>query len=168
MTASVQGFKSQTKPMTIKDKIRTIVDFVLEPLVAPPPPPVPVVPEKKPRVFIQKKKIVITETIHFETGKATILSVSFSLLNEVAQVIKNNPGIRVRVEGHTDSVGTATYNLRLSEARAASVMRYLLSQAVDPDRLESRGYGFTMPIADNATAEGRAKNRRVEFTIVSD
>jgi len=168
MTASVQGFKSQTKPVTIKDKIKTIVDFVLEPAVAAPPPPVPVVPEKKAKVFIQKKKIVITEAIHFETGKATILPVSYSLLNEVAQVIKNNPGIRVRIEGHTDSVGSAAYNLRLSDARAASVMRYLTSQAVDPDRLESRGYGLTMPIADNATAEGRAKNRRVEFTIISD
>jgi len=118
-------------------------------------------------VYIEKKKVVITETIHYETGKALILSISYQILNEVAEVFKQNPELRIRVEGHTDSVGADDYNLRLSQARAESVVKYLIGQGIDPNRLEARGYGESMPLADNATPEGRAKNRRVEFTIIS-
>ncbi|HEY4717293.1 MAG TPA: OmpA family protein [bacterium] len=162
----VQGFKSQSKQITIKHGFKTRVDFVLEPESAPPPPPPPM-PEKKTRVYIEKKKVVITETIHYETGKAVILSISYQILNEVAEVFKQNPELRIRVEGHTDSVGADDYNLRLSQARAESVVKYLIGQGIDPNRLEARGYGESMPLADNATPEGRAKNRRVEFTIIS-
>lgn len=169
VTATVQGFKPQTKPASVKHGFKTRIDFALEPEIAPPPPPPPPAPvpiEKKQKVYIEKEKIVITETIHFETGKAVILPISYSILNAVAEVLKQNPNIKVRVEGHTDSIGSDEMNLRLSQARADAVMKYLINQGIDPARLEAKGYGETMPIADNATPEGRAKNRRVEFTII--
>ncbi|MCL4557996.1 MAG: OmpA family protein [Deltaproteobacteria bacterium] len=174
ITVSAQGYVSKTIGVQIKNMIKTIANFVLEQkqaaLPPPPPPPAPVVTEKKPRVILEKaqKKIVITEAIHFETGRATILEDSYSLLNEIAQVLKDNPTISVRVEGYTDNVGSARYNLRLSQARADSVMRYLVSQGISPDRVEARGFGMMEPIASNKTAEGRAKNRRVEFTITKE
>ncbi len=169
VTATVQGFKSVTKPASVKHGFKTRIDFVLEPEAAPPPPPppLPVPIEKKPKVYIEKEKIVITETIHFETGKAVILPISYSILNAVAEVLKQNPSIKVRIEGHTDSIGSDEFNMRLSQARADSVMKYLISQGIDPARLEAKGYGETLPIADNATPEGRARNRRVEFTIIA-
>lgn len=167
VTATVQGFKPLTKPATVKHGFKTRIDFTLEPEVAPPPPPAPIPIEKKSKVYIEKEKIVITETIHFETGKAVILPISYSILNSVAEVLKQNPNIKVRVEGHTDSIGSDELNMRLSQARADSVMKYLISQGIDPGRLEAKGYGESLPIADNATPEGRAKNRRVEFTIIS-
>lgn len=167
VSVTVQGFKSATKPATVKHGFKTRLDFVLEPEAAPPPPPIPVPIEKKSKVYIEKEKIVITETIHFETGKAVILPISYSILNAVAEVLKQNPNIKVRVEGHTDSIGSDELNMRLSQARADSVMKYIISQGIDPVRLEAKGYGEVMPIADNATPEGRAKNRRVEFTIIT-
>lgn len=167
VTATVQGFKPLTKPATVKHGFKTRVDFILEPEVAPPPPPLPAPIEKKSKVYIEKEKIVITETILFETGKAVILRVSYSILNSVAEIMKQNPNIKVRVEGHTDNVGSDELNLRLSQARADAVMKYLISQGIDPSRLEAKGYGESMPIADNATPDGRAKNRRVEFTIIA-
>ncbi len=167
ITATVQGFKSATKSALVKHGFKTRVDFVMETEAVAPPPPPPVPIEKKPKVYIEKEKIVITETIHFEIGKAVILPISYSILNAVAEVLRQNPNIKVRIEGHTDSIGSDVFNMKLSQARADSVMKYLISQGIDPTRLEAKGYGETLPIADNATPEGRAKNRRVEFTIIS-
>jgi len=73
---------------------------------------------------------------------------------------------KVRIEGHTDAVGTHEYNLDLSQRRVLSVMRFLVEQGVEPARLEAIGHGKTRPIADNTTDEGRARNRRVDFIIV--
>jgi outer membrane protein OmpA-like peptidoglycan-associated protein len=72
---------------------------------------------------------------------------------------------KVVVEGHTDNQGTAEYNQTLSEERALNVMEFLVEQGVAPERLTSMGYGFTKPVADNATREGRQKNRRVDLVI---
>jgi outer membrane protein OmpA-like peptidoglycan-associated protein len=69
------------------------------------------------------------------------------------------------VEGHTDNVGTADFNQKLSEQRAKAVMQYLVERGIDANRLQSVGYGFTKPVADNKTDEGKAKNRRVELVI---
>ena len=84
-------------------------------------------------------------------------------------VLAKNPQLKhVRVEGHTDNRGTAPYNLDLSKRRAASVVDYLVQHGIARNRLLSAGYGFERPIADNATALGRAKNRRVEFRLLED
>ena len=117
------------------------------------------------RVVVTDTKIEITETIFFETGRATIKSVSFSLLDEVARALQANPSIRIRIEGHTDSQGKDRYNLKLSRARAKAVRKYLVRRGVAGRRMVSQGYGETRPISDNRTAEGRAENRRVEFVI---
>jgi len=103
--------------------------------------------------------------IEFETGKAVILSKSYSILNEIAHVFIENKEYIVEVQGHTDNVGNPDVNMGLSEKRALAVRDYLIKQGVDASRLTARGYGSTMPIADNTTKAGRAKNRRVEFKI---
>jgi outer membrane protein OmpA-like peptidoglycan-associated protein len=110
-------------------------------------------------------KIEIKQKVYFETGKATIRSISFELLNQVAIAIKSNPAMSVLVEGHTDSVGSNTFNMGLSQRRADSVREYLLGQGVEGERLTAIGFGEEKPIDSNQTKDGREKNRRVEFTI---
>ena len=79
-------------------------------------------------------------------------------------MLGNNPVLRVEIEGHTDNVGSESYNQKLSENRARVVMEYLVKKGTQSERLSSAGYGFSRPIAPNNTQEGRAKNRRVELT----
>ena len=120
-----------------------------------------------PRVEVTKEKVVIREMVFFETGNATIKPQSFSLLKEVAKTIKDHPEItKIRVDGHTDSVGTEKINQSLSQRRAESVMKFLVKEGVDQTRLTAKGYGTTKPLADNTTEAGRSQNRRVEFIIV--
>ena len=121
------------------------------------------------KVVIAKDKIIITEPVYFATNKDAILKQSYEILDEVARVLIENPQIDlVRVEGHTDDRGRDAYNQELSQRRANSVRRYLIDKGVEKDRLEAVGYGESQPISENETNEGRAKNRRVEFTIVEN
>jgi OmpA-OmpF porin, OOP family len=122
-------------------------------------------PKKYTNVVVTKTKIEIKQTVYFEFNKATIKPVSFPLLNEVAQALKDNPTIKVEVQGHTDSVGNDKNNLKLSQKRAESVRTYIIKQGVDSGRMVPKGYGENVPIADNRTADGRSQNRRVEFVI---
>jgi OOP family OmpA-OmpF porin len=87
-------------------------------------------------------------------------------LDQVATSLIERPDVKVEIGGHTDSQGSEAYNLKLSNARADAVMQYLISKGVKADNLTAKGYGETMPIADNATDEGRTKNRRVELKRV--
>jgi outer membrane protein OmpA-like peptidoglycan-associated protein len=119
------------------------------------------------RVIVDSQSIRITETIFFDTGKATIQSRSSSLVDEIAQVLLSHAEIkRVRIEGHTDSTGGDSANLKLSAARADAVRSALITRKVDASRLDARGFGEMYPIATNDNETGRAKNRRVEFIIV--
>jgi len=119
------------------------------------------------RVFYSGKAITITDTVQFDTGRSTIKSASFELLDEVAAVFTANPWIqKVEVGGHTDSDGSEAANSRLSQARATAVMDYLVKKGVSPERLTAMGYGEAKPIAPNRTPVGKAKNRRVEFQIL--
>jgi len=120
-----------------------------------------------PKVIVTEEKIEILEKVHFETDKATIKPRSHGLLKDVASVIKDHSQLKlIRVDGHTDSVATDAYNLRLSRARARAVRDFLKKEGVSASRLKSKGFGESKPIADNSTEEGKAKNRRVEFTIL--
>lgn len=125
-------------------------------------------PDTKPqRVEVTNEQIVIKEQIQFQSGKAIIRPESYVILDDVVQVLRDYPNIRVRIEGHTDSQGDDTANLRLSKARADAVFEYVIAKGVNPARLETVGFGETRPIDTNLTPEGRQKNRRVEFHIVS-
>lgn len=124
------------------------------------------IPPKPALAEIQGKKIAIKEAIYFDTGKATLQPRSLQVLDDVAAVLKTHPEIqKVVVEGHTDASGKKQANQKLSAARAAAVREYLVRKGVEPARLEAKGYGQTRPIADNKTAAGREKNRRVDFVI---
>lgn len=129
--------------------------------------PPPKAPEPPPAVaVVTTTEIAITDAVLFVTDSAELVGESGRVLSAVAEVLAKHPEIhKVRVEGHTDAVGDAAHNDELSARRAASVVAWLVARGVAPSRLESAGYGSSRPIADNATEEGRAKNRRVVFTI---
>ena len=103
--------------------------------------------------------------VQFETDKAIIKTVSYSILDNIAEIMHENPAFELDIVGHTDNVGSAEYNLDLSERRAYAVRQYLINKRIDGSRLTSAGEGLTKPIATNATAEGRTQNRRVEFVV---
>ena len=118
------------------------------------------------KIILTPSHIAIIDKIQFETGKADLKPVSFPVLDEVVKVMKENPQIEeVDIEGHTDSTGSADVNRKLSQARAESVMKYVISKGIKASRLTPKGYGPDRPIADNATDAGREANRRVEFLI---
>jgi OOP family OmpA-OmpF porin len=104
----------------------------------------------------------------FDTNKWDIKPRFYPILDEAVEVLKRNPDLKVKIEGHTDSVGSARYNQQLSEKRARAVMEYLVKQGIKRERLSAEGYGLTRPIASNLTPEGRAQNRRVELTPSRD
>ena len=114
---------------------------------------------------IIKKVNRAAQNIFFATASDKLLAKSFPKLNEVVTILQDNPSFKVQIDGHTDDVGKDEYNHTLSHNRAASVRAYLVSKGIDESRLSSTGYGETKPIADNTTAAGRAKNRRVEMTL---
>ena len=125
--------------------------------------------KKKQLVVITAERLVIKDKVYFATGRSTILAKSFPLLDQVAEVIKGHPELKhVVVEGHTDSVGKAETNRKLSQDRANAVMAYLVKKGVAAERLAARGYGPDRPAAENSTAAGREQNRRVEFTLPNE
>jgi outer membrane protein OmpA-like peptidoglycan-associated protein len=124
-------------------------------------------PKKYTLVEVKKEKIEIRQQVHFATAKFKVLPDSFALLNQVAQVLRDFPKMRVSIEGHTDNVGGEAQNMRLSQRRADAVRTYLIAKGIAAERLEAIGYGPTKPIASNKTAKGKAQNRRTEFRIVA-
>ncbi len=117
--------------------------------------------KKEVRKLLQKAM----QGVEFETGKATIKSKSYDLLNLIATIFIDNPNYIVEIQGHTDNTGKAETNKKISQKRAEAVRNYLIKQGVPAERLTAVGYGSEVPIADNKTAKGRQKNRRVEFKI---
>lgn len=126
--------------------------------------------KKKQLVVITAEKIEIKEKVYFASGKAAILPKSFNLLNQVAALLNSHPDLQpVRVEGHTDNTGSADTNRKLSQTRADAVLHYLVQKGhVAAARLNAKGYGPDRPLDTNATAAGREKNRRVEFSLTSE
>lgn len=109
----------------------------------------------------------VLKDIFFEFDKSTILQQSFFELMRLITLLNTYPDMQIEVGGHTDSKGSDSYNQRLSESRAKAVADYLISKGISERRLQYRGYGKTKPIDTNETEEGRARNRRVEFKIMS-
>ena len=123
-------------------------------------------PYVPPKAELVAEQIVISEQVQFETGTAALKSESDAILSQVARVLGEHPEVEnVEVQGHTDDTGTAELNRRLSDERARAVVAWLVARGIEARRLQAKGYGQERPIADNATEEGRAKNRRVEFRV---
>ncbi|MDR2733935.1 MAG: OmpA family protein [Spirochaetota bacterium] len=112
-------------------------------------------------------KIVIS-SIEFAVGSAELSGQDSPILNRVAEMLRRYPGYRILVEGHTDNTGGSAYNRTLSEQRAQTVLRYLVQRRIEEQRMSVRGFGSSAPAVSNATEEGRARNRRVEFILVKD
>ncbi len=125
---------------------------------APPPPPPPAAPAVG-------TKLISLEGTNFDFNKSTLTPVGTAKLDEAAKVLAENPSVTLNVEGHTDSVGSDAYNMGLSERRAKAVVAYLTGKGIDAARLSPTGYGESKPAATNDTADGRAKNRRVDLMV---
>ena len=117
---------------------------------------------------IKKNTVVILRNLLFDTDKTVIRNVSTQSLEDMYQLLEKNPNMRIRITGHTDNVGSERYNKKLSEGRAKSVFDEMVKRGIDPSRMEWNGRGSKEPIESNKTEEGRAENRRVEFTILSN
>ncbi len=104
--------------------------------------------------------------VAFDINSDKIKPEAFPMLNNGASILKKNPEMKVEIDGHTDSMGSAEYNMKLSERRAEAVKKYFVDQGIDPNRLTTKGFGLTKPAASNKTRAGRAQNRRVELTPV--
>jgi len=124
-------------------------------------------PKKNQLVVVTASEIRILQQIQFSTGKATIVpppkSNSFKILDAVVDILKEYPKVSLEVQGHTDNVGDNAFNMKLSQARADTVRRYLIGHGVASTRLVSKGYGPTQPIVPNSSDTNRAVNRRVQF-----
>ncbi len=115
---------------------------------------------------IEEGSSIVLENIFFEFNKTDLLPVSYAELDKVASFMLENNIRKIEISGHTDSEGSEAYNQRLSEGRARAVVQYLISKGIDPMRMDAVGYGESRPIDTNFTEEGRAQNRRVEFTLI--
>jgi OmpA-OmpF porin, OOP family len=145
---------------------------------APPPPP-PQCPGMAPGTVVPAgtavdangcpvKGDVVLEGVNFETNSAVLTGDSKPILDKVASGLREHPRLTVELQGYTDSTGSARYNLGLSQRRADAVRDYLVSQGVSASQLSAKGFGETNPVASNATAEGRAKNRRVVMHVIDN
>jgi outer membrane protein OmpA-like peptidoglycan-associated protein len=126
------------------------------------------VPRKKghvERALVSKGRVVLYG-IRFASNSDVPLPESVPVMEELAAALKANTTMKVLLEGHTDSTNTAAYNLDLSARRAKAVVTFLVKQGIDAKRLSSKGFGKDVPVASNATAQGRALNRRVEVSVV--
>jgi outer membrane protein OmpA-like peptidoglycan-associated protein len=117
-------------------------------------------------VKIKVGKKVVLNNILFETGKSILTTSSYAELDRLYNILTDNTQMKIEISGHTDKTGSEPINFKLSQDRAKSVVEYLVRKGIDRSRLEYKGFGSLQPIADNTTAAGRTKNRRVEFKIL--
>jgi OOP family OmpA-OmpF porin len=161
------GGKAKPEPVAKAEPLpEPVVDPVPEPepvVVAPPPPPPPPPPAPMP-VIIEKGRQTLD--VKFDFDKSIIKGAYNDDIDNLSGVMKDYPDLKVVIEGHTDSVGTNAYNINLSRERAAAVKNYMVEKnGIDSSRIATVGFGENKPVADNATAKGRAKNRRVEAAV---
>ena len=115
---------------------------------------------------IEESGDLVLEGINFETNSATITDDSEPILRRAYNTLRTNPDLRVEIQGHTDDVGSAVANQRLSERRANSVRDYMVQNGIDPNRMTARGYGEEEPLVPNDSPENRARNRRIQFRVI--
>ena len=145
---------------------------VVEPVAPPPPPPPPPCEMPKDGGAIdfsgcKTGDTVVLHGVNFEFDKWNLTTNAKTLLDLVIVALQKRPDIKVEVAGHTDAKGSDSYNQKLSERRAASVMKYLVEHGIAAERMTAKGYGESQPVADNATDEGRERNRRSELRILN-
>lgn len=148
LTASADGYLNNTDSIRVDSKEIT-----------------PVIKD----LYLKKIEVGVTvrlKNIYFDFDKTTLKSESFVELDKVVDLLKKNPSVEIEISGHTDSKGADEYNLNLSQGRSQAVVDYLISQGIESYRLSAHGYGESKPIDTNDTDEGRANNRRVEFTVL--
>ena len=105
--------------------------------------------------------------IYFDTNKSIVKQASYPLIEQIAEMLRSDPGLKIRIEGHTDAQGDKAYNQNLSEKRAAAVLSILTKKyQISDSQLESKGYGESKPVGNNSTSLGRSKNRRVELVKI--
>ena len=133
------------------------------------------IPAVKPGEFFQEAELVIEydpgttfsfTNLQFETAKADLKAASYSHLKNLVEIMKRKKDLKIRIDGHTDSDGEEDANQLLSQKRAESVKNYLISQGIDANRMVAKGFGESKPVANNATAQGKAQNRRTEISIL--
>lgn len=148
MTVSAEGYVSKTEQVTLSSGIAGAVNISICPVLG------------------SGTRITLTG-IHFASGSAVLEPSSYPVIDEAVARLKGNPGLRIEVQGHTDSQGSADGNLALSQRRAEAVRDYIVvAHGLAPDRVVARGYGESMPVASNDTEEERAQNRRVELLLL--
>lgn len=131
----------------------------------PPPPPQP---EPEPELPPATSKKIVLRGVNFDFDLEVIRPDSRPLLNAAIRILRENPDVRITIEGHTDALGSDEYNEALSIRRAEAVYQYLGEGGIERDRMRIIGYGESRPLATNETVEGRAENRRVELRVVPD
>ncbi|MDJ0614142.1 MAG: OmpA family protein [Rhizobiaceae bacterium] len=166
-----EGYTASTNIVFPKTEIVKGVDVVFTESDSEPEPEPEPQPGSEPEITAEVCQEAIVSAVDgrkilFETARAIILPESEPVLKAVIEAGAKCPNLKIRIGGHTDARGRETYNQSLSEARAASVMEYLISNGVNSERLEAEGFGETRPIGDNTTVEGRAQNRRIEFNVL--
>nr|PZN51749.1 MAG: hypothetical protein DIU61_12765 [Bacteroidota bacterium] len=120
-------------------------------------------------IYLQPIEVGVTvrlKNVYFDFDKTTLKEESYPELDKVVAFLQQNPTVEIEIAGHTDYMGSDEYNLNLSQGRCQSVVDYLVSQGIDAYRLTAHGYGESRPIDTNETDQGRANNRRVEFTVL--
>lgn len=142
-----------------------IDDVVLKKI--PPILPIPVPDDDLTKVKIEQGKVVQLKNIYFETNGFELEPRSYFELKKLLQVLREHPTMTIEVRGHTDNQGTHDYNMKLSDDRAKSVVNFLIYNGIKPYRLKSKGFGETQPLTENETEDGKQRNRRVEFAILS-
>ena len=108
------------------------------------------------------------ENVYFETGKSNLKPNSFKALDDLVEILKIKTTMAIEIQGHTDNVGKEEDNLKLSQERANEVRKYLITKGIAETRVSAKGYGQTMPVADNGTETGKAKNRRTSLKVIKE
>lgn len=120
------------------------------------------------QVKIDPPTSFVLEHVYFDTGKSALKPTSHKTLNDLVEVLKLKSTMMIEIQGHTDHVGKEEENLALSQQRAEAVKQYLVSKGIDVSRIQAKGYGSGMPVADNASEEGKAKNRRTSLKVIKE
>lgn len=119
-------------------------------------------------IKIDPPKSFVLDNVYFDTGKSSLKPASYKALGDLVEVLKLKNTMIIEIQGHTDNVGSDEDNFKLSQDRASEVKKYLVSKGIEESRVTAKGYGPSMPIADNSTEAGKSKNRRTSLKVIKE